>query len=390
MIHEPMRILHVISSIDPRAGGTTTAVAGMAGFQAEAGLSVTVAATYGRRFDDSVAKQLERRGVTVRLVGPARTPLAYHPGIKPLLHELTRNTDVVHIHGLWEEIQHRAARVAHAQGVPYIMTPHGMLDPWCLNQSKLRKKIYLALRLRRDLNQAAAMYFTTQQERKLIEPLDLKPPAIVEPLGVDLDEFKSLPERGTFRAKYPQLGEKRFIIFLSRIHHKKGLDLLIPAFAQLADKEIMLVIAGPDSQDNYRARVEEMIQQHGVADRVIFTGMLHGVERIEALVDAELFTLPSYQENFGIVVIESLAAGTPLVISDQVNVHHEIAAGNVGAVVPTDVGTLASELARWMSDDGLRTAAAERTRPFTWEHFDWNQIGRHWVEHYTRLLAGRS
>ena len=130
--------------------------------------------------------------------------------------------------------------------------------------------------------------------------------------------------------------------------------------------------------------------EHGVPpDRVIFTGMLRGRERVEALVDADLFVLPSYQENFGIAVIESLAAGTPVVISDQVNICNEIRAAGVGGVVPTQVEPLAPEIARWMSDERLRSDASRRAIPFVRERYDWNQIARRWVEHYETLARRR-
>jgi glycosyltransferase involved in cell wall biosynthesis len=384
------RILHVISSIDPRGGGTTTAAAGLAEAQHHAGLDVTLAATHRENFEPSVADRLREVGVKVSLVGPARTSLAIHPQIKPVLQQLCTNMDVVHIHGLWEEIQHRAAVVARHAGVPYIISPHGMLDPWSLSQSKLKKKIYMALRMRSNLNHATALSFTTETERILTEPLKLQPPAIVETLGLDLNEFDTLPEAGTFRQNYPAIGDRTMLLFLSRVHHKKGLDLLIPAFVKVKDKDAMLVIAGPDSADGYQAKVQAMAVEHGVSDRVIFTGMLFGKHRIEAMADADLFILPSYQENFGIVVIEALAAATPVIISDQVNMHHDVTEGDVGEVVPTKVDDLSEAINRWLDDDAKRIDVAQRARPFVWGRYDWKQIGQRWAEHYTRLLGARS
>lgn len=383
----PLRIMHIASGIDPRGGGTTTAVAGLAEAQVHAGLHVSVVATHTDDFEASVANRLRDSGVQVSLIGPTRTPLAYHGQIKPTLQRLIGECDIVHIHALWEEIQHRAAVVARKAGVPYIISPHGMLDPWSLDQSRLKKQLYLTLRLRRDLNGAAALSFTTETERVLTQPLNLKPPGIVETLGLDLDEFDTLPERGAFRSRYPAIGDRPVLLFLSRIHHKKGLDLLVPAFAQVRDKDAMLVIAGPDSADGYQAKVQRIAEEHGVADRVIFTGMLFGVERIEAMADADLFVLPSYQENFGIVVIEALAAATPVIISDQVNMHHDVTEGDVGEVVPTKVQAVADAMNRWLESPERRADVSERARPFVWGRYDWKQIGRRWVDHYTRLLA---
>jgi glycosyltransferase involved in cell wall biosynthesis len=208
----------------------------------------------------------------------------------------------------------------------------------------------------------------------------LKTPGIVEPNGLDLGEFAALPPEGAFRGRHPELRGRAMILFLGRIHPKKGLDLLIPALARLG-KEARLVIAGPDQQ-GYRTVVEGMIRREGVGDRVIFTGMLHGMERVAALRDADLFVLPSYQENFGIAVAEALAAGTPVVISDQVNIHREIAAAGVGQVVETNVAPLAAAIEAWLGDEKRRRSAGERGRDFVRERYDWRRIAEAWREHY--------
>jgi glycosyltransferase involved in cell wall biosynthesis len=387
---EPLRVLHVSSILDPAAGGIAVAVIALAEAQHRAGANVSVVATYSKP-EDRPAERLRAQGIHTEQVGPCKPPLWRHPQIVPTLRRLIPQADIVHIHALWEEVQYQAARLCRKFGVPYVITPHGMLDPWSLSQGALKKKLYLALRMRRNLDAAAAIHFTTDTERDLVKPLKLRPPAIVEPNGVDLAEFEDLPPRGTFRARFPQLGDRPAPIFLGRLNYKKGFDLLIPAFARTQiSKDTILVIAGPDAE-NYRATIERMMSEHGVApERVIFTGMLRGRERVEALVDADLFVLPSYQENFGIAVVEALAAGTPVLISDQVNIHGEISAAAVGAVVPTQVEPLARELSRWLNDPAIRRDASQRAIPFVRERYDWNQIARRWIEHYRRLAASKA
>jgi glycosyltransferase involved in cell wall biosynthesis len=247
------------------------------------------------------------------------------------------------------------------------------------------KRIYLALRLRRDLDRASMIHFTAELEKQLVAPMALHPPTVVVPNGLRLVEFDHLPQRGLFRLKHPQLGERPIVLFLSRVHYKKGLDLLIPAFAQAQlPGNAMLVIAGPPAE-GYQPIVEAMVREHGIADRTIFTGMLRGRDRIEAMVDADLFVLPSRQENFGIVIIEALAANCPVVISDQVNIHREIAAAGVGGVVPLDVTKLASEIERWIADQTLRAPAIAQARDFVWKNYDWNMIAQQWVKLYSEL-----
>lgn len=384
-----MRVCHFISGLDPVNGGPAVAMVGLAAAQAEAGLDVSVAATWVDRPAEGPADQMRAAGVKVCLLGPCTDPMSRHPKLKAFVTEMLSSCDVAHIHALFEEIQHQAARAAQRRQIPYVIRPCGMLDPWSLNQGRLKKKIYMALRLRRNLNRAAAIHFTATLERDLTQPLRIKAPAIVEPNGVDLREFQTLPPPGSFRDKYPQLAGKRIILFLSRIHRKKGLDLLIPAFANANIPNAMLVLAGPDAE-GYGSTVQQMIQQHGLADRVLTTGPLYGADRVAALADADIFVLPSYSENFGIVVVEALAAGRPVIISDQINIHPEITRAGVGAVIPLNIDRLVEELRRWLSDESLRRQAASRARSFVWETYDWTQIARHWVGHYQRLTATSS
>lgn len=381
-----MRILHVISSLDPRDGGTTTLLDALARAQKGAGLDISVVSNFAAGFDDVVVRRLRDSGIPVELIGPNKHFLAWHPQIAPTLRRLVPTADVVHIHALWEEIQHRAARVAHAAGRPYVFTPHGMLDPWSLRQSRLKKQVYLALRLRRDLNQASAIHYSDEAERDLVAPLKLRPRAFVLRHLLDLSEFEQLPPRGSFRRECGVPDNKLLLLFLSRLHPKKGLDLLLPAFASLRRDDVYLVLAGPGPQDYVqalRARADDL----GIASRMIFSGMMAGARRIAAFVDADLFVLPSYQENFGLVVIESLAAGTPVVISDQVNIHRQISTAEVGEVVGMNVPELAGALGHWLGNANLRAAAAERAKRFVAEQYDARAIAQQWVAFYASLTG---
>jgi glycosyltransferase involved in cell wall biosynthesis len=383
-----MRVLHVISDLKAAAGGVTSAVAGLATAQQRAaGLDVTILATFLGEADRGLIERLTAAGVALRLVGPAAGRLVRHPDLSRATSEAVASADIVHVAGLWEAIQHSAAVAARGRGIPYLFSPHGMLDPWSLARRKWIKRLYMVWRLREDLDRAAAIHYTCEVERDLVQPLRLHAPPIIEPNGLDLSEFQSLPSPDVFRARHRQLaGGKPFVLFLSRIDPKKGLDLLVPAFARLQKTDALLVIAGPDLV-NYQAEVQRLASDQGIADRVLFTGMLRGTERIEALAAATLFVLPSYQENFGIAVIEALAAGVPVVISDQVNIHAEIAAAGVGGVVPTQIEALAGEMQRWLTDPALYEAAKDRAPAFARDHYDWRQIAQRWKERYAELKA---
>lgn len=191
-----MRVLHVISSLDRRAGGIVTQLLGTVAAETDAGLSVSVLATFTRAERLDAVDELRKCGGSVEVVGPTIGPLRWHPRLAGVLATEIAKADVVHVHGLWEEIQHRSAAIARKRGTPYVVTPHGMLDPWSLAQRKLKKRIYLNLRLRADLNGAAAIHFTDREEQALVGPLHLRPKAVVEPCCTDLSEFVGLPEPG--------------------------------------------------------------------------------------------------------------------------------------------------------------------------------------------------
>lgn len=386
MTRERMKVLHVASSIDLRDGGVAMALIGLASAQQLNGCDVTVVATQTSDIDDTGTGMLRKAQVQVEVIGPVQGSLRRHPQMFSTLTRLIANVQIVHIHGLWQEIEHQAAYISRQQRKPYLISPHGMLDPWCLSQSRLRKKAYMLWRQRKDLDAARALHFTTPTELELVSPLKLQPETIVETNGLDLSEFELLPGKEEFRDRFPLVGGRRIVLFLSRLHHKKGLELLIPAFALCHQPEMVLVLAGP-CDESYLLQLKSLTRQHGVENQVVFTGMLHGRERIAALVAAELFVLPSYQENFGLVVAESLAAGTAVVISDQVNIHEQISAAGVGGVVPLRIEAIAAEIGRWMGDDELRREAAARARPFARAHYDWREIGARWAAHYARLVA---
>jgi glycosyltransferase involved in cell wall biosynthesis len=299
-------------------GGPAVAVVGLASAQKRAGLDVRVISTHRAGDDLSSADVLREQDIQVHLVGPTSGLLSGHPALASALQDVLAAADIVHIHALWEDIQHHAAVAARQIGIPYIFRPCGMLDPWSLSQSRWKKRLYMAWRLRRDLNGAAALHYTATLERDVAGPLELKPLSLVEPNGVDLSEFEALPPAGTFRSRYPMIGDRPLVLFLSRLHPKKGIELLLPAFARGAPAGAVLVIAGP-GEERYTEQLMDRAAALGVKDRVLFTGMLRGRDRVAAFADADLFVLPSYQENFGIAVVESLAAGTPVVISDQVS-----------------------------------------------------------------------
>ncbi len=365
-----MRILHVISSLDRKAGGPPVALAGLAVAQSKLGAQVTVAATYDKGADQDLAHELRKSGVEVSLIGPATGKFQRHPQIRPILTELIAAADVVHIHTLWEEIQHRAAVLARKFRKPYVFVPHGMLDPWSLSQSAWVKKAYIALRLRRDLNGAMFIHALNPDEAKLLAPLYLIPPCEIIPNGIDPDQLKPLPQAGEFRKKYPQLADHPYLLFLSRLHPKKGLDFLADSFAIVAAQrpDLRLVVVGPN--DGAEADFDSRIAAAGLGDRVIRTGPLYGREKFAAMVDASLFILPSRQEGFSVAIVEALACGLPVVISEACH-FPRVAEEGAGEIVPLEPRAIAGAVLKFLNDPSRRegaSAAAKRLgHQYTWD-----------------------
>src|SRR5690606_28191728 len=156
--------------------------------------------------------------------------------------------DFVHIHGIWTPMLAATAHACFRRGIHYCIAPHGMLDPWCLSQKRLKKAVALALLWKRILNRAAFIHALNRDEAELMAPLGLAAPPELIPNGIFIEEFAIMPAPGTFRAQRPELGADPYILFLSRLHYKKGLDLLAPAFAHLLERlpQARLVVAGPD------------------------------------------------------------------------------------------------------------------------------------------------
>ena len=207
------------------------------------------------------------------------------------------------------------------------------------------------------------------------------------PLGINYDEFAVLPEPGSFRRRYPEIGDKPIILFFGRVNFKKGLDILARAFGVVARRrqDVHLVIAGPDNE-GWGARVRTWLGEEGVLSRTTFTGMLLGPDKFAVLRDASMFVLPSYSENFGLAVIEAMAAGLPVIISDKVNIWREVHAGGAGRVIPCDAPALADQILNLLADPDAAAGMGQKGRALVKERFQWPRIGRSLAEAYGRII----
>jgi glycosyltransferase involved in cell wall biosynthesis len=352
-----LHVLHVIMRLSPADGGPPEMLRQLAANYYAIGDTLEVVT-----LDDPKADYLEKCKFPVHALGPQTGSYGLS---RPLLRWLEANVsrfDLVVINSVWLFPAVAAWRAAKKAKVPFVVFTHGALDVFFKRRYPLKhmkKMVYWPLQYR-ILKDAAAVLFTSDLERELA--LESFRPngwtSVVVPYGTNRPEGEPAMQAEAFYAQVPALRERRFVLFLSRIHEKKGCDMLVDAFAAVAEEypDVDLVIAGPD-QSGLQAGLQERAAQAGLSNRVVWPGMLQGPAKYGAFRAAEAFCLPSHQENFGIVVAEALACGTPVLISNQVNIWQEIEESAVGLVEADTVAGTEQLLRRWlqMPDEQRKT-----------------------------------
>ena len=357
-----LRVLHVVPSLDPRAGGVAEAVVQLVNHMLPYGCTGEVASLDGP--DAIVSDRL--RGAIHRL-GPGRGKYGLSLNAMRWLRAHADGYHAVIVHGIWQFHSVAARYGVGRSRTPLFVFPHGMLDPWFQHtypRKHVMKRVYWALAERWVFSRAQAALFTCRTELELArEPfLNCRTPLEVTGFGIAPPPEDAANGAALFDI-YPELRGKRILLFLSRIHEKKGCDLLIEAFARIASKypDARLVIAGP-GDDATIAALKGEVHALGIESQVVWTGMLSGALKWAALRAAEVFVLPSHQENFGIAVVEAMASGTPVIITDRVNIWREVAESGAGIVVNDTKESVAEGIANWCETMNTPELAAMRGR----------------------------
>jgi glycosyltransferase involved in cell wall biosynthesis len=389
-----MRILHVIPSLAARDGGPPKAVIEMCRELLRRGEHAEIYTTNADgdgSLDVPVGRPIEVRDVKVTYF-PVNGSHYYKFSV-PIAAALRTNVpryDVVHINSLYQFPSTIAAYYCRKYGFPYILTPHGSLDPYIYWHHPLRKRLYEVLVERRNLAAAKAVHFTSAEEMELASSLGLRFRGVVGPYGLEIDE--SPPDCWTdAEAEWPELVGKKVLLFLGRINFKKGLDVMARAFGAVHRRrgDAHLVIAGPDT-DGYAGEVRKWLDDEGALDAATFAGMVVDGRKAALFRRADLFVLPSYSENFGIAVVEAMAAGLPIVISNKVNIWREIDEAGAGVVVKPDAEEVAGAILVLLDDPLRAKQMGERGRRLALEKFSWKAAGDHLVRLYQGVVAGRS
>jgi glycosyltransferase involved in cell wall biosynthesis len=378
-----MKILRIISSVDPKGGGVIEGVRQLQGPLVRMGHDVDIACC-----DAPDAPWLceSEEGLNIYALGPSRFGYAFTSRLLPWLRKNVANYDAVIVEGIWQYHSFAVWLALAGKSTPYFVFTHGMLDPWFKRNyplKHLKKCLYWPWAEYRVLRDARSVIFTCEEERLLARESFSKYRCreSVTSYGTAAPPVNKQELIDSFLKAYSELRGKRLFLFLSRIHEKKGCDLLIKAFSQVfrENPDVHLVMAGPD-QTGWLGRLKELAVASGISDKITWTGMLQGDEKWGAFYASEVFCLPSHQENFGIVVAEALACGKPVLISNKVNIWREVEQ-SVSGVVGEDTleGTIES-LAKWrdMSFDSKKDMSVNASKCFT-EQFHINQAAERLV-----------
>lgn len=278
----------------------------------------------------------------------------YSPAMAEALRQHAGEFDVIHLHGIWCHANLAGRKAALRARVPYVATLHGAVDPIVLRKSWLKKQLYWRLCEAPTLQRVAALIALTDQEKQHIEALGLHRRVVVLPNGLDPAQYADIPSRQALSEIAERLVTQPYVLFLSRIHAKKGLDMLIPAFARVIERfsDWLLVIAGPDD-GGYQATVEQQVRQCGLEGRVLFTGPVAGARKLALLGNADVFCLPSYSEGLPTAVVEAMLCGRPVVITRNCYMP-EVATCGAGLVVETTVQGIEQGLSEIMGTSQRR------------------------------------
>jgi len=385
-----MRILHVVQSLDPSWGGIARVVPELAAGLTALGIENRIATLSGGRFGTAPAGL----GAAVQTFAPSDGPISRRLGSSRdfdlAIADLVAESEVIHLHGLWQGQNWSAGNAARRLGKPYIMTPHSMMMPWAWDRRWWKKRPIGWLFEHRNLRGAARLHALADGEADYMRKLGFNDRIEIIPNGLWSAEYASAPDAAGLFKRFPHLHGRPLTVFLSRITIQKGIAPLMQACfdAAPAGSDWHLVIAGPDPHQ-LRSVAEAAVRRKGMTDRVTFTGMLSRTDARALLGEAEILAQPSLSEGLSISILEGMAAGLPVVISPACNLP-EVSASDAGRIVEPERRPIAAALRELMAlSREERRAMGRRGRRLVEERFDWGRL----LPRYTAVyesVAGRT
>jgi glycosyltransferase involved in cell wall biosynthesis len=385
-----MRILHVIPGIAPRYGGPSTAILPMcAALNRLPGVQVEIASTdadgAGRSIDP---KSLPTGTVPLHLFRrDFSEQWKFSRGLAGWLWRHARDYDWLHVHALWSFSTAAACAAARRHGVPVVVRPCGMLSPYTWERGAWKKQLYWRAVERRNVAGARWVHVTSPAEAREVQSVGLAPktPPVIIPQGIDEPAWRTEPRPDYLGQRCGAVaGDRPVVLFLSRLHPKKGIvDYLLPAFARLRTDAVLAIAGGADEHEpGYEAQVRAALNRLGLSERVILLGHIRPEERWWLFDGAALFVLASHSENFGIVVMEAMARGLPVVVSDAVQACDHVNRAGAGRVVPLEVGAVTSAIEELLKDGQARSAMGQSGRQYVRRHLSWDGIAQAIARHY--------
>jgi len=387
----PMRILHVIPFMHPSAGGPPVVVENFVSKTSRLGHRSEIIST--ARFchgDERILLRRLNELAPTTFLSPSRAFTSLHGPTRRQFGESIRAADIVHLHTLWNPVNIIARQECARHRRPYVLMPHGMLDPYSLTVKRWRKALYLWAIERRNILAAQRLIYTTEEEMRLaaIES-PTAPKGVVVPLGGEVPCEDSKELALGFLERFPRARGRRQLLFLGRLHFKKGLDrilMVLPAIAKIFP-EVLLTVVG-DGTPDFEAALKRTITAQGLENSVMMTGRLDGAEKWGAYASAELFLLPSRQENFAIVVAEAMQMGVPVVISNKVNTREYVE--DAGAGVVLDEVRMESRLEHailsLLQDCGRLRLMGKCGQEYARRHLTWEAAARRLLNCYDDVL----
>lgn len=317
--------------------------------------------------------------------------LFFSPSLKKRLKKIEPGDfDMILVHAAWTDPARLAWITSRRTGIPFIYYTHGCFEPWALKHKFWKKKLYWHLVESRILHGAAGVVVCNRAEEQALRNLGVTIPIRRIPWGINLPPDPRPSRQASMEILFSLLEGRPYLLFLSRLHPKKGLDLLISAFAALAKEfpEWLLVLAGPD-EGGMTAWVRRQVADHRLEDRVVLTGMVSGEMKHALLSQAEFFVLPSYSEGFPMAVAEALGYGLPVVITTSCYIP-EVEERAAGLVIPPEEGALTASLRQMMRDENLRRSCGHNAFSLAQEHFTWEKIAEQSLTFYRECIRNHS
>jgi glycosyltransferase involved in cell wall biosynthesis len=389
-----VKILHVIPSISPARGGTSRAILDMVYALRSQGIDAEIATTNDdgdNLLDVPLGKSTLYDRVPTYFFArfspqlPAIREFAFSGSFTTWLFKNITKYDAIHVHALFSYTSTVAMSIARLKCVPYITTPHGLLCEWSLQQSGQKKQAYLNLIERANLDRARAIHVTCEQERDDVVALNFKSPISILPLALTEMPAEIPNAAKLLRQSLNCPADEPIILFLARLHYKKGLEYLIPALGKLGDRRFTFVIAGNGSPA-YEAEIKALVVAAGIEQRTRMVGFVEGDRKDLLIQGADLFALTSHSENFGIAVLEALIVGTPVLLTPGVGLASVVRDNDLGYVADLNIDAISQALDRHLSDPGRSKQLGIRARQFAIENFTWDKIATGLIQVYQTLV----